>query len=155
MRALLAVVMISLGIGLGLGLGSYLRSTEPSVTQDSKHTGEDEGKNTQDKSTYFTIDDQIIVPIVDDGKTKALMLFELALEIPDWDPAFIRAQEPKLRDSFLRELLFISHTGAFSKKYTNERVIEKVKRKLLAAARYHLGRDVKEILILDFLRQDF
>ena len=103
---------------------------------------------------YVRVGRQLIIPIVDGGETKALMLFDLALDVPSAMTERVYAAEPRLRDAFLRELFEMSYTGAFSSTYTDERIIEELRGKLRAAARRLLGDGVAEVLILDIMRQE-
>lgn len=104
--------------------------------------------------SYVPIGRQMIIPVVRGQRTTALVLFELALDVPQDLADRARALEPRLRDVFLRELFAMSHTGAFDETYTDMRVIEELRRNLRAAARRALGEDVAEVLVLDIIRQE-
>jgi hypothetical protein len=104
---------------------------------------------------YVKVGRQIVIPVVEQGETRALMLFDLAVDVPRSMTERAYAAEPRLRDAFLRELFEMSYTGAFSSTYTDERVVEELRGKLRAAARRLLGREVAEVLILDIMRQEF
>ena len=104
---------------------------------------------------YIQIGRQIIIPVVDGGETKALMMFDLALDVPTGLSEQVYGAEPRLRDAFLRILFQMSYTGAFSAAYTDERVIAELRGKLRRAARSLLGDEVAEVLILDLMRQEF
>ena len=179
MQKIIALVIVLFGVGGGLALGVALRpgdavpgpddaaagthsaeaagehgATEP---VGAGHGGEDsagdDGEALSDRD-YVTIGRQIIIPIVKGGKTQALMLFDLALDVPSSMAARTQAARPRLRDAFLRELFKMSYTGAFSSTYTDERVIEELRAKLRAVARRLLGDAVAEVLILDIMRQE-
>jgi flagellar FliL protein len=103
---------------------------------------------------YIKAGRQIVVPVVNKGETKALMMFDLAIGVPRTMAGRTSAAEPRLRDAFLRVLFEMSYTGAFSSTYTDERVVDELRGKLLAAARRVVGDAVGEVLILDILRQE-
>ena len=171
MQKIIALVIVLFGVGGGLALGVALRpgdaapgpddtpaaagSAEAAVEHgggDGSDTGHD-GEAGADRD-YVKIGRQIIIPVVKAGETQALMLFDLALDVPRSMTERTYAAEPRLRDAFLRALFEMSYTGAFSSTYTDERVIEELRGKLRAAARRILGDAVAEVLILDIVRQE-
>lgn len=103
---------------------------------------------------YVKMGRQLIVPVVEERRTEALMLFELALEVPVDMTERAYAAEPRLRDAFLQSLLEMSYTGAFSRTYTDERVTRELRDKLRSDAQRLLQGTVFEVLILDMLRQE-
>ena len=170
MQKIIALVIVLFGVGGGLALGVALRpgdaapgpddaaadagSAEAAVERGGTESGAaDEGEAGADRD-YVKIGRQIIIPVVKEGETQALMLFDLALDVPRSMTERTYAAEPRLRDAFLRELFEMSYTGAFSSTYTDERVIEELREKLRAAARRLLGDSVAEVLILDIMRQE-
>lgn len=167
MQKIIALVIVLFGVGGGLGLGVALRPGGAAPGPDDAVAGAasaeaageldggdgDDGEAGADRD-YVQIGRQIIIPVVKDGETQALMLFDLALDVPSSMTERTYAAEPRLRDAFLRELFEMSYTGAFSSTYTDERIIEEVRGKLRAAARRVLGDAVAEVLILDIMRQE-
>lgn len=179
MRRLLFLMVVLLGLAAGIGAGVALKpapvqegaapetDAEPSH-EDAGEAGHveaaaipdpgvgaeaDDHKPVEERS-YITIGEQTIVPVVEGERTRALMLFELAVDV---DPAARDAAislEPRLRDAFLRELLKMSSTGAFTSTYTEDWVMDELRRNLSAAARKHLGAAVREVLVLDVMRQE-
>lgn len=169
MQKIFALVIVLFGVGGGLALGVALRpggagpgpedamagpaSAEAGEDYGAGEGAGDDGVAGADRD-YVKIGRQIIIPVVKDGETQALMLFDLALDVPSSMTERTYAAEPRLRDAFLRELFEMSYTGAFSGTYTDERVIEELRGKLRAAARRLLGDSVAEVLILDIMRQE-
>ena len=171
MQKIIALVIVLLGVGGGLALGVALRPGDAAPAPDDAMAGpaeaaEDHGaadsgvaENNGEGDVgadrgYVKIRRQIIVPVVKGGETQALMLFDLALDVPRAMTERTYAAEPRLRDAFLRELFEMSYTGAFSSTYTDERVVDELREKLRAAARRLLGDSVAEVLILDIMRQE-
>jgi hypothetical protein len=105
--------------------------------------------------SFVTVGRQLIVPVVGNRRTNALMLFDLALDVPVEMTEAVHALSPRLRDAFLTALLAMSHTGAFDGAYTDARVLDELRRELLGTARRILGTDaVAAVLVLDIMRQD-
>ncbi len=152
MKAILALALILGGIAAGGALGHWLRGKAPEprapATPDAPPGTADAARS------YVSIGRQFIVPVVEGGETRALMLFEVALDVPEADRDLVLEREPRLRDAFLRELFGLAQTGAFLGSYTDARVMEDLRAKLLAAARLHLENRVDDVLILDALRQE-
>ncbi len=170
MQKIIALVIVLFGVGGGLALGVALRpggaapgpddamaraaaSAEAAGEHGGGDAAGDDGEAGADRD-YVKIGRQFIIPVVKDGETQALMLFDLALDVPRSMTERTYAAEPRLRDAFLRELFEMSYTGAFSSTYTDERIIEELRGKLRAAARRVLGDAVAEVLILDIMRQE-
>ena len=173
MRRMLPVLLILLGLGGGVGAGWFLKppAPEPEAAEGSRGAPRDgaddatavpdpdaghdgHGEAAAEERSYVTVGRQTIVPVVEGARTRALMLFELAVDV---DPsAHDRAvfMEPRLRDAFLRELLKMSSTGAFTETFTEEWIIDELRRNLSAAARRYLGDAVREVLVLDVVRQE-
>lgn len=180
MRRIMAVLIILAGAAGGTALGVQLRPTQsgpgdghgaaPPGAEGSAAAGEGEsatgaeapeasgepagGEGSAGDRDYVKIGRQIIIPVVHERETRALMLFELALDVPRGMTERAYSAEPRLRDAFLRELFEMSYTGAFLTTYTDDRVVAELRGRLLAAARRVLGKAVAEVLILDILRQE-
>lgn len=104
--------------------------------------------------SFIAVGRQLIIPIVRGQSTRALILFELAINVPAGMTEATHAMLPRLRDAFLRELFAMSYTGAFDETYTDARVIDEMRRNLRSAARQILGDEVAEVLVLDVMRQE-
>lgn len=154
MKKILPIVLVLLGIVGGLGAGVFMKpvpETTASVEQEKKKADE---KDAEAARSFVKIGRQTIVPVVDNGETRALMLFELAVDVPETKVDEVHRMEPRLRDAFLRELFQMSYTGAFLTDFTEERIIEELRRNLTNAARSYLGHNHAEVLILDVMRQE-
>ncbi|MEM9147092.1 MAG: flagellar basal body-associated FliL family protein [Pseudomonadota bacterium] len=174
MKLIIALVLVVIGVAGGGALGMMLKpDAKPEMAAEGggdamgdetktmakadmapKKEMEPDEDPTEDPAAYVTIARQMIVPVVSGGETQALMLFEIALDVPEEHREVVLEREPRLRDAFLRELFELSYTGAFLETYTSDRVMEDLRQKLLAAARVHVGDRVTDILILDALRQE-
>jgi hypothetical protein len=143
----------------GHGTAQSAAEHDAAKTDGTKHGGGNDSETGHDREIeadrdYVKVGRQIIIPVVNKGETQALMLFDLAIDVPASMTERAYAAEPRLRDAFLRELFEMSFTGAFSTTYTDERVVDELRRKLRAAARRLLGDMVDDVLILDIMRQE-
>lgn len=164
MKKVIALVLVLLGVAGGGAAGMFLKPPSPEADEQAEkdvaknENTADDGEPpevTDEVPRYVKIGRQTIVPVVQGGETRALMLFELAVDVTadQNDRAF--EMEPRLRDAFLRELFQMSHTGAFMSTFTDDRIIEELRRNLVRAARKHLGKEaVNDVLILDVMRQE-
>lgn len=156
MKKMLPVLLLLLGIGGGGAAGFFLKPAPELPEGEDQAAAPAEIQSADEKTTrnYIKVGRQTIVPVVEGGQTTALMLFELAIDVPSSRAGDVHDMEPRLRDAFLRELFRMSHTGAFLNNFTDDRIIEELRQSLTRAAREHLGNDVKEVLILDVMRQE-
>ena len=155
MKLILVLALGLAGIAAGGALGFWLRGGPLPPPQPSHADAPPEGHAPPDEPrSYVTIGRQLIVPVVEGGQTRALMLFEIALDVPEARRDLVLEREPRLRDAFLRELFGLAQSGVFLGSYTDDRAMEDLRQKLLAAARLHLGAEVADVLILDALRQE-
>ena len=174
MRRLLPVVVILLGLGAGIGAGIALKPVPaPPDSGAGSEKDPDKGEaraghaipdpgaaepapdETEIRErTYVSVGTQTIIPVVEGKKTTALMLFELAVDVdPSAHDQAVMA-EPRLRDAFLRALLKMSSTGAFNETYTQDWIIDELRQNLGKEARRFLGDALREVLVLDVIRQE-
>lgn len=169
MKKLLPIILVLVGI-LGGGALGFLLKPKPEPQADATeaaaepeaHAEPEKAETAHDVGSasppegreYVTIGRQLIVPVVDGGVTRALMLFELALDVPAGTSEAFFSVEPRIRDAFMRVLFEMSYTGAFLGTYTDDRVVAELRDNLLSAARHQLGPTVADVLILDMIRQE-
>ena len=152
MKKLFPILLIIIAIAGGGAAGFFLKPAPEVKEPDSKDEHVDESD--VEERTYVKIGRQTIIPVVNEGETQALMLFELAVDVPAGLSANVHEMEPRLRDAFLRELFQMSYTGAFMTNFTDDRVIEELRKNLTRAAQEHIGSKESEVLILDVMRQE-
>ncbi|MEM7058371.1 MAG: flagellar basal body-associated FliL family protein [Pseudomonadota bacterium] len=167
MKKILAIILVLGGIAGGGAAGLMLKPEPPASDGAQSASSEmpddatvepqksaDQG-GAIDPASYVKVGRQTIVPILEDGETKALMMFELAVDVASDQSDRALEMEPRLRDAFLRELFQMSYTGAFDQTFTDDRVIDELRRNLVRAAQEHLGKKaVNDVLILDVMRQN-
>ncbi len=116
--------------------------------------GSAKNDNGSNAPTYIKFKRQFVVPVMEDGNINSLVLLNLNLELGPDAPANTYTLEPKLRDSIMRELLALSHSGVFSHDLTSADTYEKLQAALLLASQSIITDGVENVLILDLARQD-
>jgi len=171
MKKILPLILIVLGICGGGAAGLFLKPPpemhESEASSPRSHGDESAAADTaahadgghgeaeeQGERSYVKVGKQTVIPVIQGGETRALMLFELAVDVTAGANDRAAELEPRLRDAFLRELFKMSYTGAFMTSFTDDKVIEELRRNLVRAARRYLGDDLKDVLILDVMRQE-
>ena len=154
MKKLLPILLIIIAVAGGGAAGFFLKPAP--VVEEGEGAKKDEHaeEEVSEERTYVKIGRQTIIPVVEGGETRALMLFELAVDVPSALSADVHEMEPRLRDAFLRELFQMSYTGAFLTNFTDDRIIEELRRNLTRTAQEHIGSAQSEVLILDVMRQE-
>jgi len=103
---------------------------------------------------YAKLDNQFVVPIVEESKIGALVVLTINIEVPTGGKDIVLLAEPKLRDRFLEVLFEHANIGGFSGNFTSSSNMRVLREDLLAAARRVVGLNARDILILDIVRQD-
>jgi len=155
MQIVISTLLILSGLAIGAGLGLALRPIDsPAEAALSSEPTPDLTANDATPD-FVKLSRQIIIPVVEGGETRALMLFEIALDMRPGMSDRVFAIEPRLRDAFLRDLFELSHSGAFVDTYTDTQLMDELRRKLRESARHLLGSDVSDVLLLEVLRQEY
>lgn len=97
---------------------------------------------------------QFVVPVLKDNAVDALILINLALEVPSNQRDEMFRLEPRFRDGFIRELLQLSDDGYFDQELTSSDTYEILRETLSRAANDISESGVNKVLILDLSRQD-
>ena len=112
------------------------------------------GATLPDDIGYFKFSRQFVVPIIGEGGVGALVILDLNLEMQSEAATNFYFREPKFRDALMQELLDLANEGRFEGRLTDRRNLEVIRTDLLAAVQDVAGDAVKEVLILDIMRQD-
>jgi len=162
--ALLPVVMLLAGSGAGIGAGMFLQPPPPDAGSEDAEAAVDKAPETQpavtvpvDVSTereFVKLNNQFIIPVLDDGFVSALVVMSLNLEVTLGSRASIFAAEPKLRDRFLQVMFDHANTGGFSGNFTTGTNMRILRNDLLRVAQQISGDRITDVLILDIVRQD-
>jgi flagellar protein FliL len=152
MRKLLPVLLAILGLGAGAGAGLTLRPTaDPAMeaAAAAEHPAEPEVP-----PEYVKLNNQFVVPVVEDGRVAAMVILSLSLEVTTGSTEAIFQREPKLRDVFLQVLFDHANAGGFKGSFTDGSNMIVLRRALLETAKATMGDIVKDVLIVDIVRQD-
>lgn len=174
MKLLIPVILLLVGVGGGVGAAIVLAPS--AETEEGADAAEDAGDATEDGETaevedpeeeepadendetkaveFLNMENQFIVPLVDDGVVHGLVVVTISLEVTEGTIAGVHQLEPKIRDRFLQVLFNHANNGGFAGNFTDFRYIQSLKDELLRNAQVVAGRDVSDILILDLVRQD-
>ena len=100
------------------------------------------------------MNNQFVVPIVDEGRVSAMVVLSLSLEVEPGNTEAVYQREPKLRDAFLQVLFDHANIGGFSGSFTDVSNLVVLRTSLKEAASRVLGTVVVDVLITDIARQD-
>jgi flagellar protein FliL len=83
-----------------------------------------------------------------------MVILSLSLEVTTGSTEAIFQREPKLRDVFLQVLFDHANAGGFKGSFTDGSNMIVLRRALLETAKATMGDIVKDVLIVDIVRQD-
>jgi hypothetical protein len=116
--------------------------------------GYEEGEDPENASEFVKLERQFIVPVVSDDKVASLIVATLSVEVAPGHVEDVMAREPKVRDVLLRTLFEHAYTGGFAGDFTAAHVMRELRKNLVAAARKVAGPEVRDVLVVDIIRQD-
>ena len=168
MRKLFPVLLALIGVIAGGGAGYFLRPppAEEASPMSDAHASSDEAHPTEHSAPegdehaegatveYVKLNNQFVVPVVEDGRVASLVIVSLSLEVGLGATERVYAVEPKLRDAFLQVLFDHANAGGFRGAFTDASQLDDLRRSLLEAARKTLGAEARSVLISDIVRQD-
>ena len=166
-KLLLPITLLAIGTSSGIAAAFFTRE-EPEMAADNQFAEcfptpvvEDlEAALTEPDpdeivaAEYAKLDNQFVVPIVEESKIGALVVLTINIEVPTGGKDIVLLAEPKLRDRFLEVLFEHANIGGFSGNFTSSSNMRVLREDLLAAARRVVGLNARDILILDIVRQD-
>lgn len=165
MKALIIPALLTLvGTGGGIGAGIYLQpdAEETDLAADACNDGDtaqmdDAAALIPDIGAardYARLNNQFVVPVVEDGRVSALVVMSLSIEVAAGTTETVFASEPKLRDGFLQNMFSHANIGGFSGNFTESSNMRILRNDLLQTAQQILGGNVTDVLITDIVRQD-
>ncbi len=168
MGKILPVLLALIGLAGGVGAGLMLRpEPEPVDIQEGEggqppaeaapEPGAKQGEGAAEDaatSDFVKMNNQFVVPIVDDGRVSALVVLSLSLEMTPGGSEIFYQREPKLRDAFLEALFEHANSGGFDGVFTEGYKLDALRAALLETATMVMGPVVKKVLVTDLLRQD-
>jgi len=169
-KILFPLILLIVGAGSGVGAGLFLfppkdetimadEACGETYMADDKNSGATEMENEDDKAIdrsreYARLNNQFVVPVVEDGRVAALVVLSLSLEVEIGGKDIVYSHEPKLRDAFLQVLFDHANLGGFEGSFTSSANMTALRSSLLSAAQNALGDKVSDVLIIDIVRQD-
>ncbi|TCP39103.1 flagellar basal body-associated FliL family protein [Rhodovulum marinum] len=169
MGKLLPVIIAVVGLLLGAGAGFFLRPAPDPAAADHAAEGDhagDDGHGTdahaaddghgEDGATsdFVKMNNQFVIPVVRTGRVASLVVLSLSLEVTTGGNELVYDREPKLRDSFLQVMFDHANAGGFDGAFTESGNMTMLRRALLEVAHQVLGDKVRDVLIIDIVRQD-
>ncbi|QEE37158.1 flagellar basal body-associated protein FliL [Octadecabacter sp. SW4] len=165
-KLLLPLVLLLAGTGGGVGAGLFL-APPPAEDMADNSCGEipasETGSDTAaapapdtdpDGSEYARLNNQFVVPVIEEGRVAALVVLSLSVEVPVGGKEFVFTQEPKLRDVFLQVLFDHANIGGFEGAFTSSRNMGLLRTALRDSAIGAVGDRVLDVMIVDIVRQD-
>ena len=171
MRKLLPLVLGLVGLLAGGGAGLMLRPDPEAVIVDpcgpaeghadagaETHAADAAGSGQVESggaaTEFVKLNNQFIVPVVQDGVVGGLVILSISLEVGAGQSQPVYNLEPKLRDSLLRVLFDHANAGGFDGAFTNANTMDVLRAALLESAQSVLRDGVVDVLITDIVRQD-
>ena len=148
-RRLLPLLLGLLGLGIGIGAGIFLRPV-----QNETEVAVEDVVDPALAPEYAKLPNQFIVPVMTKGKVTAMVILSLSLEVSYGTTQEVYKIEPKLRDVFLQVMFDHANAGGFNGSYTDGANLLLLRRALLEAAKGVLKDTVKDVLIIDIVRQE-
>lgn len=103
---------------------------------------------------FVKLDRQFVVPVLEGDRVASLVVLSIAIEIDEGAGDAVFAQEPKIRDAFLRVLFTHAQSRGFDGEFTRERRLADLRGSLREAARNILGKIAHGVLLTNIVRQD-
>ncbi|MEP1518845.1 MULTISPECIES: flagellar basal body-associated FliL family protein [Rhodobacterales] len=163
MKKLLPLILLLVGSGAGVGAGVFLRPPPPEMTEEEAQIHAEKQKELDSESEseepptseYVKLNNQFVVPIVNDERVNAMVVMSLSIEVEAGQKDAVFLREPKLRDSFLQVLFDHAHIGGFDGEFTSARNLAILRQALVEIARKDMGDTVTDVLIQEIARQDY
>jgi flagellar FliL protein len=163
-RKLLPILLALIGLGGGVGAGLVLRPSveheadageaPPKEGEHSEAGDAEEAEQVEGAPEYVKMNNQFVVPVVEDGRVASMVVLSLSLEVAAGSTEAVYQREPKLRDVFLSVLFDHANVGGFSGSFTDGANLVVLRTNLKEAAALILGTVVSDVLITDIARQD-
>ena len=167
-KKILPILLALIGLGAGIGGGLALRPDPALVELDpcadphgedmkempSKNEEGEEGEEGESAFEYVKLNNQFVVPDLEDGRVAAMVVLSLSLEATTGSREVIYAKEPKLRDAFLQVLFDHANLGGFKGAFTDSGKMSALRKALLEVAQKNVGDEINDVLVIDIVRQD-
>ncbi len=122
--------------------------------EDATDATGDHGEGSEGGPEYVKMNNQFVVPVVEDGRVDAMVVLAISLEVEAGNTENVYQREPKLRDAFLQVMFDHANVGGFGGTFTDGSNLIVLRTNLKEAAAMILGTAVRDVLITDIARQD-
>lgn len=165
-KKLFPILLALVGLGAGIGGGMALRPDPEIVSIDpcgdmgteTEHKEEMDAEDSEEEADsayeYVKLNNQFVVPDLEDGRVAAMVVLSLSLEATTGAREAIYAREPKLRDAFLQVLFDHANTGGFKGAFTDSGTMTNLRNALTEIAQKTIGDQINDVLVIDIVRQD-
>lgn len=150
-KFLIPIVLGIIGTAGGVGAAKFL--VAQNLTSDTQACSDPSPSEPVISVEYAKLNNQFIIPVLQDGKIGSLVVASLSVEIPQGQSETIYKIEPKLRDLFLQVLFEHANLGGFAGTFTKSDTMENLRERLLEAAK-SAAPQISGVLITDIARQD-
>ncbi|WP_444667638.1 flagellar basal body-associated FliL family protein [Cereibacter changlensis] len=156
MGKILPLLLVLLGLGAGAGAGLMLRPAPDPAEANAEGEAPPEKVELppEQQPDYVKLNNQFIVPVVEEGRVASMVILSLSLEVTTGGSEKVYAVEPKLRDSMLQVLFDHANNGGFRGSFTDGSNLVLLRKALLEVGQSVLGEMVSDVLIVDIMRQD-
>jgi len=167
MAKLFPLLLIVLCVAGGAGAGLFLRPEQPAKVQTSTEqaetclpTGEPPvvpamaPAAASGPSEFVKFSNQFVIPLLGDQTVEAMVILSLSLEVSQGEKESVYAQEPRLRDAFLRVLFDHANTGGFDTGVMTSAGLDDLRAALREVALKHDPDAIRDVLIADLVRQE-
>lgn len=103
---------------------------------------------------YARLNNQFIVPIVQNDRVSALVVLSLSVEVATGQKQRVFEREPRLRDRLLQVMFDHANQGGFDGVFTASDNMGNLRTAMRNVARDSVGPEVRDVLILDVVRQE-
>lgn len=163
MYRVFALILILLGLTTGVAAGLVVKfgigAGDQAVSGDAKpkaleQTKEDHFGQSLGKQDYVKLNNQFIIPLLEDKSVSGLVAMSIGLELEPGYKETVYSLEPKLRAAFLQILFDHANVGGFNGQFTDSLNLDILRNNMFFAAKKILGDKVYDVLITDIARQD-
>ncbi|WP_068108442.1 flagellar basal body-associated FliL family protein [Tropicimonas marinistellae] len=106
------------------------------------------------ESEFVKLNNQFIVPILENGRMRSMVVLSLTLETAIGRKEKVYALEPKIRDGLLQVLFDHANAGGFDGTFTSGRALDHLRLALQEESQRIVGGGVRDVLVTDIARQD-
>ncbi len=165
MGKILPILFAIIGVGAGIGAGVMLKPEPVDLSEapvcrpasEGEHVEvahEPEEEDIETLAEYVKMNNQFVIPVVEDGKMAALVVLSISLEVTAGGKEATFQREPKLRDAFNQVLFDHANAGGFHGTFTSSNKMTVLRDSLYEIAVKVAGPVVKDVLIAEIVRQD-